>query len=87
LRGRGSPLVSVAGNFLLAPARKRKRPPLSAFDRAPWRQTTVSDITQHAAKRIEIHPAITASIEIKTGSNTVWKYLTKPITNTFTERG
>jgi adhesin transport system membrane fusion protein len=28
---------------------------------------------------------MTASVEIKTGSNTVWKYLTKPITKTLTE--
>jgi adhesin transport system membrane fusion protein len=48
-------------------------------------KTRVSDVTQHAAKRIEIQPGMTASVEIKTGSNTVWKYLTKPITKTFTE--
>jgi adhesin transport system membrane fusion protein len=48
-------------------------------------KTKASDITQHAAKRIEIQPGMTASVEIKTGSNTVWKYLTKPITKTFTE--
>lgn len=48
-------------------------------------KTKASGITQHAAKRIEIQPGMTASVEIKTGSNTVWKYLTKPITKTFTE--
>jgi membrane fusion protein, adhesin transport system len=48
-------------------------------------KTNVSGITQHAAKRIEIQPGMTASVEIKTGSNTVWKYLTKPITKTFVE--
>ena len=48
-------------------------------------KTKASDILQHAAKRIEIQPGMTASVEIKTGSNTVWKYLTKPITKTLTE--
>jgi membrane fusion protein, adhesin transport system len=48
-------------------------------------KTKVGDITQHAAKRIEIQPGMTASVEIKTGSNTVWKYMTKPITKTFAE--
>ena len=48
-------------------------------------KTRASDIAQHAAKRIEIQPGMTASVEIKTGSNTVWKYLTKPITKTLTQ--
>jgi adhesin transport system membrane fusion protein len=48
-------------------------------------KTKASDIAQHAARRIEIQPGMTASVEIKTGSNTVWKYLTKPITKTLTE--
>ena len=47
--------------------------------------TKASEITQHAAKHIEIQPGMTASVEIKTGSNTVWKYLTKPITKTMAE--
>jgi adhesin transport system membrane fusion protein len=37
------------------------------------------------ADRIEIQPGMTASIEIKTGSKSVWKYLTKPITKTISE--
>ena len=48
-------------------------------------KTKASDIVQHAAKRIEIQPGMTASVEIKTGRNTVWKYLTKPITKTMAE--
>lgn len=48
-------------------------------------KTKASDIAQHAAKRIEIQPGMTASVEIKTGSNTVWKYLTKPITKTLSQ--
>ena len=48
-------------------------------------KTRASGIKQHAARRIEIQPGMTASVEIKTGSNTVWKYLTKPITKTMTE--
>lgn len=38
-----------------------------------------------AAERIEIQPGMTASVEIKTGSNSVLKYLTKPITKTISE--
>jgi len=48
-------------------------------------KTKASSIKQHADKRIEIQPGMTASVEIKTGSNTVWKYLTKPITKTMAE--
>lgn len=48
-------------------------------------KTKASDLPQHAAKRIEIQPGMTASVEIKTGHNTVWKYLTKPITKTMNE--
>lgn len=48
-------------------------------------KTRVSDIGQRANKRIEIQPGMTASVEIKTGNNTVWRYLTKPITKTFRE--
>jgi len=48
-------------------------------------KTKASDITRHASKRIEIQPGMTASVEIKTGHNTVWKYLTKPITKTMAE--
>lgn len=38
-----------------------------------------------AADRIEIQPGMTATVEIKTGSNSVLKYLTKPITKTMAE--
>ena len=48
-------------------------------------KTKTSAIGQHAAKRIEIQPGMTASVEIKTGNDTVWRYLTKPITKTFSE--
>jgi adhesin transport system membrane fusion protein len=48
-------------------------------------KTRGSDIKQRAGKRIEIQPGMTAAVEIKTGANTVLKYLTKPITKTLTE--
>lgn len=48
-------------------------------------KTKASGISQHAAKRFEIQPGMTAAVEIKTGNNTVWKYLTKPITKTLAE--
>jgi len=37
------------------------------------------------AKSLEILPGMTASVEIKTGSNTVLHYLTKPLTKTLAE--
>jgi membrane fusion protein, adhesin transport system len=48
-------------------------------------KTKAGDLARHAAERIEIQPGMTASVEIKTGSNTVWRYLTKPITKTLNE--
>lgn len=36
-------------------------------------------------EKIEIQPGMTATAEIQTGKNTVWKYLTKPINKTFSE--
>lgn len=36
-------------------------------------------------EKIEISPGMTATAEIQTGSNTVWRYLTKPINKTFSE--
>jgi adhesin transport system membrane fusion protein len=36
-------------------------------------------------KKIEIQPGMTASVEIKTGRNTVLRYLTKPVTKTIAE--
>jgi len=34
---------------------------------------------------MEIQPGMTATVEIKTGSNTVLSYLTKPVTKTISE--
>lgn len=36
-------------------------------------------------QRIDITPGMTATVEIKTGSHTVWRYLSKPITKTLAE--
>jgi len=36
-------------------------------------------------KKVELQPGMTASVEIKTGENTVLRYLTKPITKTFSD--
>ena len=38
-----------------------------------------------AGEKIEIQPGMTATAEILTGKNTVWHYLTKPITKTMDE--
>jgi len=38
-----------------------------------------------AAESIKVQPGMTASVEIKTGSKSVWKYLTKPLSKTLSE--
>jgi adhesin transport system membrane fusion protein len=38
-----------------------------------------------AGEKIELVPGMTATIEVQTGRNTVWKYLTKPINKTLSE--
>jgi adhesin transport system membrane fusion protein len=48
-------------------------------------KTRGRDIARRAGRRIEIQPGMTAAVEIKTGSNTVLRYLTKPITKTLAE--
>ncbi len=48
-------------------------------------KTNKSGMAQRAAMRIEIQPGMTATVEIKTGTNSVWNYLTKPITKTLGE--
>jgi len=40
---------------------------------------------RRAGERIEITPGMTATIEIKTGTNTVLRYLTKPVTKTIAQ--
>lgn len=49
---------------------------------------TVDLSSMHSAvgkKKVELQPGMTASVEIKTGENTVLRYLTKPIVKTFSE--
>lgn len=38
-----------------------------------------------SGERIDITPGMTATVEIKTGSHSVWRYLSKPITKTVSE--
>jgi len=38
-----------------------------------------------SAESIKIQPGMTGSVEIKTGSKSVWKYLTKPLSKTLSE--
>ena len=48
-------------------------------------KTDAQRLVSRRNQRIEIQPGMTATVEIKTGSNTVWRYLTKPITKTINE--
>jgi adhesin transport system membrane fusion protein len=43
------------------------------------------DLKSRGNETIRIQPGMTATVEIKTGSNTVLRYLTKPITKTISE--
>lgn len=43
------------------------------------------NLNSHAGQPIQIQPGMTGTVEIKTGSHTVWDYLTKPITKTLNE--
>lgn len=48
-------------------------------------KTSGRNLVSRRAERIDIQPGMTAMVEIKTGSNTVLRYLTKPIIKTMTE--
>ncbi|MBA3057790.1 MAG: HlyD family type I secretion periplasmic adaptor subunit [Gammaproteobacteria bacterium] len=48
-------------------------------------KTSADNLVSRGNRRIDIQPGMTASVEIKTGSNTVLRYLTKPITKTLNE--
>ncbi|MDP2240494.1 MAG: HlyD family type I secretion periplasmic adaptor subunit [Burkholderiales bacterium] len=48
-------------------------------------KTGAHSLVSRRNQRIDIQPGMTATVEILTGSNTVWRYLTKPITKTINE--
>ena len=48
-------------------------------------RTTGKALKNRPDERMEIQPGMTATVEIKTGVNTVLKYLTKPLVKTFSE--
>ena len=48
-------------------------------------KTRSHNLISRQNQRIDIQPGMTASVDIKTGSNTVLRYLTKPITKTLSE--
>jgi len=48
-------------------------------------KTRDRNLTSRKKERIDIQPGMTASVEIKTGRQTVLRYLTKPITKTLDE--
>ena len=48
-------------------------------------KTGALNLVSRRNQRIDIQPGMTATVEIKTGSNTVLRYLTKPITKTIDE--
>ncbi|MDP1957024.1 MAG: HlyD family efflux transporter periplasmic adaptor subunit, partial [Rhodocyclaceae bacterium] len=48
-------------------------------------KTSGRNLVSRQQERIDIQPGMTAMVEIKTGSHTVLRYLTKPITKTMAE--
>jgi adhesin transport system membrane fusion protein len=48
-------------------------------------KTRAHNLVSRRNQRIDIQPGMTATVEIRTGSNTVLRYLTKPITKTISE--
>ncbi|MBM3272972.1 HlyD family type I secretion periplasmic adaptor subunit [Candidatus Kaiserbacteria bacterium] len=48
-------------------------------------QTSGRQFSARPEQALDILPGMTATVEVKTGSNTVWHYLTKPITKTLRE--
>jgi membrane fusion protein, adhesin transport system len=48
-------------------------------------QVQKQELQKNRRKQIEIQPGMTATAEIKTGTNSVLSYLTKPVTKTFSE--
>ena len=48
-------------------------------------KTSISGLASKKQEKIDIQPGMTAVVEIKTGAQTVWRYLTKPITKTMSE--
>jgi len=48
-------------------------------------KTQDRNLSSRKHERIDIQPGMTASVEIKTGRQTVLRYLTKPITKTLDE--
>lgn len=48
-------------------------------------KTRAQNLVSRGNQRIDIQPGMTATVEIKTGSNTVLRYLSKPITKTISE--
>lgn len=48
-------------------------------------KTRAQKLVSRGNERIDIQPGMTAIVEIKTGSNTVLRYLSKPITKTISE--
>ena len=48
-------------------------------------RTSAQKLANIRNEKIEIQPGMTAMVEIKTGQNTVMRYLTKPITKTLSE--
>jgi membrane fusion protein, adhesin transport system len=48
-------------------------------------ETQTRKFSAHTAENLEIQPGMTATVEIKTGSNTVLRYLLKPVIKTMNE--
>ena len=64
---------------------RRADGPSETYYRVHLKVRTTSMHAVDPEERIEIQPGMTATVEIRTGRNTVFQYLTKPITKTLSQ--
>jgi membrane fusion protein, adhesin transport system len=72
----------------ISPDSLKEENPRQGVDQEYYRvqiQVANSEFKKAKGRVMEIQPGMTATVEIKTGSNTVLRYLTKPVTKTFSE--
>lgn len=84
---------TIYGNLLgtvtyISPDTLREDSPRTGADEEyyrVWVQVENKSFSKRKEEKLEIQPGMTATVEIKTGSNTVLRYLTKPVIKTLSE--
>lgn len=84
---------TIYGNLLgtvtyISPDTLREDSPRTGTDEEyyrVWVQVENKSFSKRKEEKLEIQPGMTATVEIKTGANTVLRYLTKPVIKTLSE--